>query len=262
MIEAMNQMKNITQVHYIVLIENFDQKSNNETNDELQRKIRYELWLKELNRIGIREVVVKDPLEFNDLLEEISLKSRWKNVYITGAHKENNIHTITLAKEIGNNLAKIKDVSFVYGQSEGIGMEALSGFMEQCIKQKSEIGNRIKMYPNPYAVNHEFSDKKELLPLLKKERYNLFTDVRTVILFKGGMGTNVELDIAQENMCEIFPVIIEKEDYHNEIIKRCLNDIQIVRKLEKNVPDYWNILINKDVPPHEILFDAIEKMIG
>jgi predicted Rossmann-fold nucleotide-binding protein len=257
MIEAMELMNKNTQEHFMILL---DLKAKEKDKQQQQRD---KLWLKELNRIGIRVFVVNNTADLDNLLKEISLKSRGKNVFVTGSHTETSKKSNEFASKLGSKLAKAEGVVLINGQSEGIGMNILKGFMEQCISDKKEMPMRIKFYPNPYTVNPEYANRIDLFPLLKKERCNLFADVKTAIFFSGGMGTKAELEIAQENNCEILPVILSKNDYDNDVLKTCLKDEQITNNLHDKVPEYWKILKsrNRTLPTQKQIMDAIEKMI-
>ena len=67
------------------------------------------------------------------------------------------------------------------GQSEGVGHEALSAFMEYTIEKKRDINQRIRIYPNPYAVSPEFSSDRTLIPALKQARTPLM--INTCLLY-------------------------------------------------------------------------------
>ena len=75
------------------------------------------------------------------------------------------------------------------GQSEGVGHEALSAFMEYTIEKKRDINQRIRIYPNPYAVSPEFSSDRTLIPALKQARTPLMINTTFIVLFPGGLGT-------------------------------------------------------------------------
>ena len=59
MIEATKQSNKYSQDHYIILFK-ISRKPDEFEKEFEQRKIRFDLWIKELNRIGIRELVVNE----------------------------------------------------------------------------------------------------------------------------------------------------------------------------------------------------------
>lgn len=248
MIEAMKLMHDNTQEHYIILLEE---------EMDIQKKKRFDLWIKELNRIGIRELVVDSNDELNEVLKEISLQSREGNVFITGSHV---VSKLGKGKELGRVLAQEEKICLINGQSDGVGMQVLQGFMEECVQRKKDLSKRIRLYPNPYAANLDYANKVELIPALKKERKALMADVKVFAFFIGGMGTRAEYEVARECECLILPLITKVQDYSNELISEFCLDSTYMRILENKVPEYYNVLVSKKVPKVKLLAEAIRRM--
>ena len=122
MIEATRQSSKFSQDHYIVL---FDIKCrSNETEEKFnQRKKRFDLWIKELNRIGIREMVVGSAEELEEVLQSISLKSRGKSIFVSGSHEKEDMEVYL---EYGKKLADFEDVVLINGQNQGIGIKVVN----------------------------------------------------------------------------------------------------------------------------------------
>lgn len=258
MIEAMKLMRDNSQEHYIILLD--EKKSlvlEKGDNAEYQKKLRFDLWKKELNRIGIRELVVESPDELNEVLNEISLQSRGGNVFVTGSHM---VTELGIRQEIGKLLAKEEKICLINGQSDGVGMQILQGFMEECIRQKKDLGKRMRLYPNPYAANSGYANKVELIPILKKERKKLITDVKVFAFFSGGMGTRAEYEVACECGCQIIPLVAKVKDYSDELINEFCSDSMNMEKLKEKAVDYYNILVDKKLPTAEQIVEAIRRM--
>ncbi|WP_332965169.1 SIR2 family protein [Clostridioides difficile] len=214
MINARRLSKKHTQQHYIILKKLKDSDSNI-TQDDV---VRQELWCNDLKRLGISTLFIDEYSELEELLREISQKSRGKTVYVTGSHKESNMN----ARKLGTKLAKHKDITLLSGQSSGIGSEVVAAFTEECIKSKEDIINRMKIFPNPYSADEKYSDDITLIPDLKKCRTKMLNSTQVVVVFSGGIGTEAEIDVAIKQNCNIIPVITCKEDRENPAIKKNL----------------------------------------
>ncbi|MDO9464100.1 MAG: SIR2 family protein [bacterium] len=166
MIEAMKLLKDNTQEHFIILTEP-QKKEEESTTDYYQRTLRFKLWIKELNRLGIQELLIQENNELPDILFSIVINSRGNTVFLTGSHK---INENTYIHDVARELSKIDQVILVNGQSSGVGALVLNEFLIEAIQNNKEIGTRIMFFPNPYSANPQFSNNPDLIPLLKKER--------------------------------------------------------------------------------------------
>lgn len=258
MIEAMKLMHDNSQEHYIILLNKKSKELKKDKGAKKQKKLRFNLWRKELNRIGIRELVVESNDELNAVLKEISLQSRGGNVFVTGPHI---VAKLGKLKKLGRLLAQEEKICLINGQSDGVGKQILQGFMEECIYQKKELGKRMRIYPNPYAANPDYANRADLIPILKKERRVLMTDVKVFAFFIGGIGTRAEYEVACECDCLILPLIIKDEDYSNDLISEFRSNSVYMEILKCKVPDYYNILVKGKVPSVKQLAEAIRGMV-
>ena len=258
MIEATRQSNNeYSQEHYIIL---FDvERKENEIEERFnQRKKRFELWIKELNRIGIRELVVKNSDELLDVLTRIRVKSREKSIFVSGSHEKGNEDKY---REYGRRLAKIEDIIMINGQNQGVGVNVVNGFMETAINSNKELGDVVKFSPNPYAANPEYSNRKELLPQLKAARAPLFLNTKLFVVFAGGMGTEAEFEVAKEKGCLILVGIVEKKNFENPLIRKMLEDEYCEQSMRK-IPEYYQKLKENKVPELDDLIKATEALIN
>ncbi|MFP2906145.1 SIR2 family protein [Pyxidicoccus sp. 3LFB2] len=188
---------------------------------------RQELWLLDLRRVGIRAALINDFKELESLLNRLALASRGKSVFITGSHTAGD----TKAADIGGLLAGTHEVLFLDGQSEGVGRAAANAFGTACIKVHTDIRDRIRYFPNPYAFNPKFSNDVSLLGPLKQWRASLMRAAHTVVVFDGGMGTDAEVELARSLGCIIVPV----PNAPDGTAARLLRDAKIQEALP---PDY------------------------
>lgn len=257
MVEASKLINDKTLVHFIILKK--PKIHEDETKlDFLQRETRFNLWVKELNRLGITDLQVDKYDEIPSVLEQINIASRGNNVFITGSHKDTEVNYF---KSLGEELTNLNQLCLINGQSEGVGAYILNGFLNKLISDKIEIGEKILFYPNPYADNEKYSDDITLIPSLKKERARMLSQVKVFIPFSGGIGTRAEIEIAMENRCIVIPGIMNAESYTNGVISNLLEDNKIMNYLSDNIPEYYDILKNQRVPTRKDLIEAIEKVI-
>lgn len=221
MVEARRLCQKATPEHFMVLKK---VKGNNEEEN------RQALWCNDLRRVGINCVLIDEYIELGHILFEISSKSRGNTVYCTGSHKTNN----TIARDIGKVLAGKEDIVLHSGQSSGIGSEVISAFTEECIENKMDIYKRLRIFPNPYAANPDFSDNRLLIPQLKQWRSKLLNATQVVIVFDGGMGTLAEFEVAKKLKCKIIPVPQNK----TEFMTKLLLDPEICGFLQMIDPEY------------------------
>ena len=204
-----------TRQHYMI--------QKKETDPHL--KIRQKHWIRELRRIGIACALIGSYCELEQALEKIATKSRGKTVFVTGGHK---FPIPDGASKFGKALSEIKGLILMDGQSEGISRSIITSFSEACLQKKHDIGQRIHIFPNPYAINPKFENDKTLLPELKKYRRNLLRETQVIIVFPGEMGTQAEVDVAREMGCCIIPVPLKDNDFPSKLIK----DEQIQKMLK------------------------------
>lgn len=245
MIAARRLSRKTTQEHYLITT---TPKDNN-PEILLEKKRRQELWCKDLKRLGVSTLLIDKHEELEKILFVISQKSRGKTVYVTGSHEKGS----QVARQLGEFLAKEKDITLVSGQSAGIGSDVVSAFTEQCISDQHDINSRIQIFPNPYAANPNFSNDPALLQDLKKCRAKLMNATQVVIAFCGEMGTEAELEVAESRNCKIIPVVVKDDDLQNKVMKKILEDSVIVNYLKDLNYEYYNKLFNGGVSAKDVM---------
>ena len=259
MAQAANMKEKTTNSHYILLCE-IEQKEGESEEAFSQRKNRFDLWLLELNRIGLRELVVpKNRVE--ELLRRIEHEAREFAVYVTGSHNATDKEK-DLAQSIGCKLAENNKVLLNCGQSTGIGNSAMSGFMDTVLKNKQEINQRMRIFPNPYAISPDYSNNPALLPSLKAVRIPMLDRTSIVISFRGGMGTEAEVELALAKGRIVLPIIEKEADYNNSVIAKILSDHSNLGLLETVIPEYCKILKEHQTPNHKQILDSICEVLS
>lgn len=256
MTQAYQMMGRATGTHYILLLEPKRRKHEKKEHFN-QRKTRFALWRSELNRIGLRDLCVSEA-DFVSVLEEINQASHEMALFVTGAHTADE-SMLKCAKEIGCLLAKIPEVILNYGQSDGVGREAMSSFMEYVVKEQQDINHRLHIFPNPYAISPEYSDNIALIADLKKARVPLIANSTIVIAFSGGIGTKAEVELALAKGKLVFPAVQKPEHFDNEVITLLLANNS---SLEKYASQYYAQLQKRKVPSEAETLAAIQEIIN
>lgn len=259
MTQAYRMMCEMKKVHYILLcdIEKHDAESESQFES---RKRRFHLWIAELNRIGIRDLVVPHYSQMIDVLEEIDKASHDACVFVTGSHTAD-AEALEYAQLIGQTLAKIPQVVLNSGQSSGVGNATLSSFMKITIDQKQDINKRIHIFPNPYAISPAYSNDPSLIPDLKLARVPLITNSTLIIAFPGGIGTTAEIEVAYSKGRLVFPVLWDAKQYDSQAIKIILENEDNMNRIKEMAENYYNILIKREKPSKKEITAAICEVI-
>src|SRR5690606_22519109 len=105
---------------------------------------------------------------------------------------------------------------------------------------------RLRLFSNPYAANHKFSNNPKLIPTLKEWRAPLMRAAQIVVVYSGGIGTEAEVRLASELGCKIIPVPEANGDMASDL----LNDTEIQKTLPKS---YLEKARNHSVTAQEIV---------
>lgn len=182
-------------------------------NSKLQK-----IWAKNLSRFGIYTIYINEYLELQNILQEISYKSRGKSIFVSGSHNTPSEFTKNIIKMIVNIFIEHDDVILIDGQSSGIGSKILSEYTMICAKKNIDRLKRIKSFPNPYALNKKFASNEKLIPILQDFREELFKNTQLFIVFDGAMGTKAEFELAKKYGCKIYPIANKYSPLMMEII--------------------------------------------
>ena len=257
MVAARRLCKKSTQEHYLIL-----KKAKDDNVIKCKEKVRrQELWCNDLKRLGISTLLIDNYDELKDILVSISQRSRGKTVYVTGSHEGKNDKEIDTARELGEKIAKEKDIILFSGQSSGIGANVVSVFTEQCILNKVDVNSRMRIFPNPYAANPKFSNDFSLLPELKKYRAKLLNSTQVVVVFSGGKGTEAEVEVAINRNCKIIPAIITHEEKENDVIVQILKNKSIMGKIKEVDSEYHEKLVAGVCVSSEDIYNCLMKLL-
>ena len=259
MVQASQMKKKITNPHFILLCK--IEKRKGETVLEFkQRQKRFDLWVSELNRIGILELTVPKN-EIENVLVRIEKATRDNTVYVTGKH-DATAEEQKMANSIGEALAGLKNTILNCGQSTGIGNAAVKSFMDKILSDKQEINQRMRMFPNPYAISPDYANNPSLLPSLKAARIPLISSSKLIIAFQGGMGTETEIDIAFAKEKLVIPIILEESNYDNNVIKRIIYNESNMEEIKKLSIEYYMRIDKKEVPSFNEIISIISEAVN
>lgn len=244
-----SQWKDRTPVkrHYLITLR--DKKSS-----ELQ-----DLWAKNLLCYGIYVFFIDTYDDLYKILQEVSLKSRGKRIYVTGSHEDFDDSYCTAVAEL---IAKYDNLILMDGQSAGVSSKIVEVFSRECILKKKDRIERLESYHNPYAVNPKFANDSSLLSDLKLFREPLLKRTQIVVLFDGGMGTKAEFDVAVDMGCLIIPVPVAKfsGDYSDFMNKEILSS-EYVKDCLSMFPDYYDKIKSKNATSSDLM-TCLEKAIS
>lgn len=210
LVQTRRLSKQKTRPHFLI------QKKDKSNSDK------QELWCKNLKRFGIDTVLIKEYDDLLPILNKIAHKSKGKTIYITGSHENN---SETFAEELGKELAIIENITLIDGQSTGISRTCINSYSQVCLKNNFDIHNRIRLFPNPYAINKDFSNDISLLQKLKNWRNPIFRSCQIVIVFDGGLGTKAELELAEQFDNYILPIPLKEGDLAHKTLNKLKDTI-------------------------------------
>ncbi|HXD92871.1 MAG TPA: SIR2 family protein, partial [Bacteroidia bacterium] len=120
--EARRLSKNSTRQHYLITVKKHTKE--------------FELWSSNLRKYGILVIEIEHFDELENILEQLSLKSRGRSVFVTGSHDNAKNKE---AQQLGNALAEETGIILIDGQSTGVMRCATSAFLEKCVTEKKDI---------------------------------------------------------------------------------------------------------------------------
>ncbi|HEX3684988.1 MAG TPA: SIR2 family protein [Bryobacteraceae bacterium] len=239
-----------TRQHFLIVAK--EQALDDETLDGFQRReLLAQLWSEDLRRFGIHTVILSDHLELEPLLVELAEKSRGNTVYVVGSHVDQGNK---LAQELGRQLAD-REIILVDGQSEGIGREVITSFVEASVHKKRDVYKHLKTFPNPYSANPALASDRDQIPILKSWRAPLMRSTQICICFDGRMGTKAELELAMQSGCRIIPVPGQLDG--SEVDSLLRND-SILRRL----PEFYAGKIQSGKVVASDIIACIDELIG
>jgi hypothetical protein len=232
LVEARRLARRATRRHYVV-----EKRLSGAAEDGCEAR-RQAHWAADLRRMGIHCVFVEEFCELGEILDAIALRSRGPTVYVTGSHESQS----ELAAALGRLLASSQDPKVVTldGQSEGVSRDFTAAFGEECVVRRIDLRDRLHLFPNPYAMNPAFSNDRSLLPTLAQVRRPLVRAAQVVVVFAGGMGTRMEVELALKEGCRIIPVPLERGDYGDELLR----SKEIAASIAEFDPDYVKAVLS------------------
>ena len=196
--------------------------------EKAQRQL---LWKSDLERMGIRCVLVPNYGEIERIVGRVSRRSRGPTIYVTGSHT-----VATCAQRTwGGCWPRARPPTILLdGQSTGVSRSLLVAFQSAAVERRIDLNERLRFYPNPYAADLKFASDPSLLPVLKQWRGSMLRQAHSVLAFDGHMGTQAETEIAIELGCCIVPVTRDRSGSAS----RLLDNPSIAADLDRRAPGY------------------------
>ena len=215
---------------------------------KVEKAQRQKLWQSDLRRIGIECVLLPDYSAVENAIKQITLQSRGPTVYVTGGHEKSS----DLAKDVGTLFAATGSERPILldGQSAGVSRDLLFAFQGECVANKIDLNKRIRFFPNPYASNQSFSNDPTLLPMLKELRRPMLREAHTVLVFDGGMGTQAEVEIAQELGCRLIPVPEKRGGLAEKLLRA---DTLLMEALDARSPGFVTKALDLQLTAQDVI---------
>jgi hypothetical protein len=236
MIEARRLAQNALSHHYMI------QKRVTKDREKARRQT---LFTTELSRIGIECALVDEYQQIEDAFFEIARKSRGSTLFVTGSHSR----TSPKAAKFGKALADLQMVCLLDGQSTGVSRDLINAYSQTCLEKKYDIRNRLRLFPNPYAINPAFENDLSLLPELQVWRAPLMRAAQIAIIFSGSKGTEAEIAVARKNKCILLPVPEKANDQASNLLR----DKDVSESLTKLAPDYLSKALANNISPTDFV---------
>lgn len=142
--------------------------------DRQERKNKFEyaknkqcLKIKDLNRYGIKAILVKSYNDIPKILQRIVESYKSNNIFISGSHadEENNEFLVNgTPRSFTTNLAKSisqEDFKITTGFGLGVGSDVINGVLKAMEKSNSQsLDSRISMRPFPISIQDNSEQKK------------------------------------------------------------------------------------------------------
>jgi hypothetical protein len=223
--------------HYCFL-KKVTQEKNEEKADFEYRLRKQELFIGDLKRFNIKTILVNEYSEITDVLHEIEIKYKRKNIFISGAAHEYKPWGREKSEEFVHELSKKliqNDYKIISGYGLGIGSAVISGALSAIYNNPSKYSkDDLILRPFPQSVQGE-QNIKELWTQYRNDMISyagisIFIfgnkDKKGNIVLSDGM--REELEIAKANNLLLVPVGATgyiSEEFWNELKEEYGEDI-------------------------------------
>lgn len=180
--------------------------------------IKQNLIIKNLERYGVKTIIIKEYSDITLILKLIENQYRYKNIFISGSAHEYEKYTekeiLKFASDLSKSLITL-DKNVVTGFGLGIGSNIISGALEELYsKDKEKIENRLILRPFP----HNIQDPTKRKETFTKYREDMLSEVGIAIFLLGNKfdatdgtvqlsgGVYEEFDIAVKNLAIPIPI--------------------------------------------------------
>lgn len=238
-----------TRTHYMVV-----EKEKSANSYKLQK-----LWAKDLERFGIKTYIYDNAdethAELLEIMSSIAQKSKGNTLYVTGSHM---VLESEFLEELGKELAKIRSLTLINGQSKGVANVVLKSFIEESLNLGDSIQNRIEIYANPCAHNEDWETREEYGSLLESFKYRLVRQTQIMIVLPGSHGTKAEIEKAKQLGTIIIPIITEER---NELINDLLDNSHILGRIKQFSPMLYQSLKDGCLTTVEEVVDCVKRIL-
>ncbi|MED4128504.1 SIR2 family protein [Shouchella miscanthi] len=234
-------------------------------NDEFSyAEVKLNLKIKDLQRYGIKVLLIDEYEEITDILEYVNALVKRKNIFISGSASSygewGELETFSFSANLNKHIIYNK-YNIVSGFGLGIGSSVISGALEEIYSEHEIVENRLICRPFPQVTPG--TDKEELWD---KYRHEMIKNVGIAIFIFGNKikndnlvnadGLEKEFIIAIEN--GVIPIPIGSTGFMSKILwDKVMGDFETYVGIEELRPLY-NKLGDKSIKGENLLKALVE----
>jgi len=255
-----------------------DPEFKNETNEDLKKeKVKYAknkqyLKIKDLERYGIKSILVENYSDITEILNKIKNRYKSKNIFISGSNSDPEDSEYKLRGKSDEFIANLsyklhmEEYQITTGLGLYVGNQVVSGVLEGIEKtQTRNLDSAIKMRAFPQVVNKEVDSKK----LWASYRERIIEDCGSAIFIMGNKmntdkkvvnagGVEEEFNIAHRQGKKLIPVGVT--GYQSKLLWEKMNS-----NLEEYYPhadeifkELFSNLMSEEISEEKLIGSIIE----
>lgn len=255
-----------------------DPEFENETDESLKKeKVEYAknkqyLKIKDLERYGIKSILVENYSDITEILKKIKNRYKSKNIFISGSNSDPDLSEYKIQGRADEFIAKLSYRLHMEGYliTTGLGLyvgnQVVSGVLEGVEKtQTRNLDSAIKMRAFPQVVNQEVDSER----VWSSYRERILEDCGSVIFLMGNkMTTNKEIvyadgiekefKIAHLQEKNLIPVGIT--GYQSKLLWEKMNDnlLEYYPHADEKFKSLFSTLISDEISEGDLINSIIE----
>lgn len=255
-----------------------DPEFKNETNEDLKKeKVQYAknkqyLKIKDLERYGIKSILVENYSDITEILNKIKNRYKSKNIFISGSNSDPEDSEYKLRGKSDEFIANLsyklhmEGYQITTGLGLYVGNQVVSGVLEGIEKtQTRNLDSAIKMRAFPQVVNKEVDSKK----LWTSYRERIIEDCGSAIFIMGNKmntdkkvvnacGVEEEFNIAHRQGKKLIPVGVT--GYQSKLLWEKMNSNleEYYPHADERFKEFFTNLMSEEISEEKLIGSIIE----